>query len=72
MLRLLITHQWSAGEVVHVQRIHLQFEVDTVSVLCAANKGECVNDRRCHCVPDSGSRLHSPHRQRISVWMSPA
>lgn len=31
-----IRHQWSAGEVVYVERIHLQFEVNTVGVLRAA------------------------------------
>ncbi len=32
----MITHQWSAGEVVYIERIHLQLEVNTVGVLCAA------------------------------------
>lgn len=35
-VEILITHQWSAGEVVHVKWIHLQFKVNTVCMLCAA------------------------------------
>lgn len=37
-LRLLITHQWSAGEVVYVERIHFQLEVNTVGMLGAAEQ----------------------------------
>lgn len=33
---MLITNQWSAGEVVYIKWIHLQLEVNTVSMLCAA------------------------------------
>lgn len=68
-----ITHQWSAGEVVNIKWIHLQLEVNTVGMLCAAEQ-------------DDKSQIHSPgqcfhegvwrfcvtHRQRMSVWMSPA
>lgn len=34
--RISIAHQWSAGEVVYVEWIHLQLEVNTVCVFCAA------------------------------------
>lgn len=44
-LQLSITHQWSAGEVVHIKWIRLQFEVNAVGVLRAANEGKHVSDR---------------------------
>lgn len=58
-----MTHQWSAGEVVHIKRVHLQFEVNTVSVLCAANEGKCMTDKHRHCVQNNVSCLCGPHRQ---------
>lgn len=36
--KALVAHQWSAREVVYVQRIYFQLEVNTVSMLCAAKK----------------------------------
>lgn len=42
-----ITHQWSAGEVVNIKWIHLQLEVNTVGMLCAAEQ-------------DDKSQIHSP------------
>ncbi len=65
-LEILITHQWSAGEVVYVERIHFQLEVNTIGMLCAAGTTSNINGRS-PCVNNSVPCLCVTHRQRMSV-----
>lgn len=78
---ILTTHQWSAGEVVYVEWIHLQLKVNTVSMLCAAETTKvkltgtgCAFMMVCHvCVLLTASEwvsewaLHNPELQPDAV-----
>lgn len=50
----MITHQWCAGEVVNIERIHLQLKVNTVGMLSAVEQDNQVKltaytfMMRCH------------------------
>lgn len=64
---IVITHQWSTGEVIYVERIHLELKVNTVGMLCAADKTTKGKLTDSLCIHNDVSCLCVTHRQRMSV-----